>query len=305
MNAAPGTSREWMIPGFLTGLGSAGTAALGVRIRDGVGGTFLARTTLGIIEDVTVGVSAVYRFTFTAPAVEGQFWLVADDGVTIHEEELLVTYSSPGPSTPLGRDLCSLADVLSYVPAYVSNPTTDAKLQQLISAQSDLIYDETQREIVTLGDGDPRVFDVTQYGIVTGKVAIDDLAVLDTVSVIATDGALTSVDLAGLDMLYRYGRQPSEPWEPITMLRFAAWRNAPTLARNQAIQVTGNWGFPQIPGFIREACAGRVILRYVSDVASSGDAFSEAVAGGNLNLAAIFASSRESVERLRQRVLIS
>jgi hypothetical protein len=49
--------------------------------------------------------------------------------------------------------------------------------------------------------------------------------------------------------------------------------------------------------FIREATAKRVILRYVSDVASSGTDFADSI--DNLNLAAMFASARDAIDTLR------
>lgn len=94
IQTAPGATFEAYADGFATGIGSAGTAALGARIRDGAGANFLARTTTGITEDVTVASNGVYRRSFTAPTTAGQYWLIWDDGTTAVTEEIVVSFST-------------------------------------------------------------------------------------------------------------------------------------------------------------------------------------------------------------------
>src|SRR5581483_11423655 len=45
-----------------------------------------------------------------------------------------------------GRDLCTLNDVLGYVPGYTPQPDTNATLERLITAESRSIHQETGRE---------------------------------------------------------------------------------------------------------------------------------------------------------------
>lgn len=207
---------------------------------------------------------------------------------------------------PTGRNLlCTLDDVTSYVPAYISDPTTDSKLRSLIGAQSQLILSETGREIVPLETVQPalRTFPIDQRGGWRREVIVGDLASLDDIvlRLLAWDRTLAStLDTAELIALYGGLEQPTEEWEPITSLSFPWPLGGPVLLAGQALEVTAHWGFPQVPAFVREACAGRVILRYLNDVANAGTAFSDAIE--NVNLGALFQSSEDAVAELRQVV---
>lgn len=90
ITVSPGATFEAWAQGFATGL----TGTLGVRIRDGAGADFLARTTSGIAEDIAS--SGIYRkANFTAPTTGGQYQLVWDNGSGEYAtEELLVTYTA-------------------------------------------------------------------------------------------------------------------------------------------------------------------------------------------------------------------
>ncbi len=96
-----------------------------------------------------------------------------------------------------------------------------------------------------------------------------------------------------------YGMPPSreyarETWEPVTALKF---RPTTRLGYRTTLKITGEWGFPTVPPFVREACAKRVILRYVSDVATAGTSLADSI--DNINLAAMFASARDAIDVLR------
>ncbi len=301
MNVSPGATFEWLIEGFASGIGTSGSAALGVRIRDGAGANFLARATSGLVEDVTVGAKAVYRRSFTAPDVAGQYWLVADDGVTTKTEELVVTHNAAVPVTPSGRDLCALADVIGYVPAYSSDETTDAKLGQLISAESDVLNGID--EIVTTGDDDPRIFAVDSHAAYVGRVEIDNLITLEDAIVAVHDrtGALVeTVDVEKLIPLYRGSRRPEEPWEPITSLEFRTSRGAPRLFAGYELRITGTWGHPYVADFVREGCAAAVVLRYLSDVAETGTDFAEAA--DTVNFGGLASRRDEAIGKLQRPV---
>ena len=126
MRVTPGQTFEATVT---TASGLAGT--LGVRIRDNQGADVLARTTAGITADVTVGATSVYRRTFTATTVRGQYTIVWDDGTgVIATEELEVTQNLLEVAAPSGRDLCTLADVTSIVPGYSGDAATDTSCCQ-------------------------------------------------------------------------------------------------------------------------------------------------------------------------------
>ncbi len=131
--AAPGLTYEASASNFPTGL----TGTIGVRVTDGIGGTTTSRTTSGIAE-FPAG-SGIYTVTLTAPTSAGQYQVVWDSGggsPTWATEELVVTSSSPGGSTPSGIDLCTLSDVREALELPASDTTRDALIQTLISVGS-------------------------------------------------------------------------------------------------------------------------------------------------------------------------
>lgn len=208
------------------------------------------------------------------------------------------------------RDLCTLADVTSYIPAYVANAITDRKLRRLISAESDLIHDEAGREIVAKGTQPAtRTFEISTKAAQLRQLNVGDLASTDdlVVSILHWDGTVSrTVDLSAIVPLYEGERQPTRDWEPITELSFPWGRpQMPVFIPQQALELTGTFGFPQIPRFVREACAKRVIIRYVSDVAHSGTDFANAVEQGNLNLAAMFNAAEDAIQQLSGRVVLA
>lgn len=203
-------------------------------------------------------------------------------------------------------DLCTVADVTSYVPGYVSEALTDAVLARLVTSESESVIRESGRELKTFRDQpETRSFLLDTVAVNCRILHIGDLADAGdtdiTVELLdANEANPVTVDRIDYRPLYRLRRQPTEVWEPITAIELL--RGAGTLTIGRTILVTGNWGFPMVPSFIREATAKRVILRYVSDVASSGTTFADSI--DNLNLAGLFASARDAVQTIGQKVLI-
>lgn len=211
--------------------------------------------------------------------------------------------------TPGTRDLCTIQNVTDYVPAYVSDETTDQKLQDLITSESQLILKESAREIVPFGDQPAtRAFAIDHASSRQRQVNIGDLSSAGdtdvTVELVGrNDVVLQTIARAHYHAIYGTKRQPLESWEPVTTLAFPFGLGAQQMLPGQTLLVTGNWGFPEIPAFIKEACAKRVILRYVSDVAAAGTT-PFAAALDNLNLAAMFASARDAVDSITQGFLV-
>lgn len=202
-------------------------------------------------------------------------------------------------------DLCDINDVLGYVPGYPGGHTaTDAKLAAFITAESQSIQDETGRLIIPFAaQPEARAYTITHDDVRRRRVDIDDLASCgDTdivVELVGTDGVtIETIDRDTYRPLYESGaRQQRASWEPVTAIEFPAGLSARSFADGQTLLVTGNFGFPEVPAFIREACAKRVILRYASDVAAAGTQLAAAIT--EINLAGLFASARDDVYRLK------
>jgi hypothetical protein len=207
------------------------------------------------------------------------------------------------------RDLCTIGDVLRYVPAYVSNTATNAQLEASITSESEDIHDETGRLIIPWADQpETRAYTIDRPHAHAHRVDIDDLASAGdtdiTVELIGRDGAVVAtVDRDAYRPLYENRRQANAPWEPITALEFPRALSPLRFLPGQTLLVTGNFGFPMVPPFIVEACAKRVILRYASDVAAAGTQLAAAIA--EINLAGLFASSRDDIYRLKRMTMIA
>lgn len=212
------------------------------------------------------------------------------------------------------KDLCTVEDVQAIVPGYQSEQDTDDLLQRFITSESALIPAEAGRELIgpmtepdlpsnpALPDVVARTFPIDHACYALGHIYIGDLREIDQIDteieVLNSAGtSILTVDLA--DVIPLYGMPPAreyarETWEPITALRF---RPGVALGYRTTLKVTGTWGFPAVPPFIREACAKRVILRYVSDVAAAGTSLADSI--DNLVLAAMFASARDAIDIIR------
>lgn len=121
MNAVASTEFETRVQGFPTGL--AGT--VGVQIRDNAGGTTVARTTAGVLEDPAG--SGSYVATLVAPADAGDYTILWDTGVispsTVATDPLTVTAAAPAP--PLGSSVTYLP-ATTDVAALLWNRTRDS-----------------------------------------------------------------------------------------------------------------------------------------------------------------------------------
>lgn len=280
-------------------------------ILDDQGDAVYGPTTDGIIElEVASQPTGTYLATIPAGTLT-----IRDDGYTILASrlgtfdpdtddiisiDLEITYDLGGSATPTGRDLCTLQDVLDLLPGYTQSDTVEAKLQGLITEESELIQEV--REIVPARDQpEARDFDISLWDQQDGEIKIGDLQTMEGLEVeirTASGDTVRTIDVEeDVTALYRFGRrQPRSTWEPIVALRFRRY-----LTANRVLHVTGTWGFAAIPPHIREATAKRVLLRYLSDVAARE--ITDAVE--SLNLAAMFASARDAIDSLDDGVYIS
>lgn len=207
------------------------------------------------------------------------------------------------------RDLCTLTDVYRYAPGFDPSDSDNARivaqLRSLITAQSQLILDESGREIVARGaQPATRKFDISRHEAYTRRVEVGDLQTTSGLAVRLLGRDLDEVSTYASDEylpLYPgFLWQPTETWEPIIALRFPWSLGGAALQAGHTLEVTGTFGFPAIPQFIRDACAGRVVLRY-NDVTADGDAFSEAI--DTLDAGVLFRSSQDAIDRLHRVVM--
>jgi hypothetical protein len=278
----------------------AHAATVAVRIRTDAGVDFLARTTSGVTEDVTVGSDAVFKKTLTAPTTAGNYLIVWDDGTTIDTDELVVSYTAAAAVSPTGHDLCTIADVKTYLPGYSDNTTTNAKLAQLITAESEQFATDAHAEFIATEASQPasRDFDLDLSRRRAYVGALDGAQTV-TVALVNDDATTTAVDSAAVSKLYGPRRFQKGAWMPVTELELGS-SVLPDVRRcdTQRIRVTATWGFPAVPAFVAEAVAASVILRYISDVATAGTDLADAL--DSINIRGLVARREDALATLAE-----
>ena len=166
--ASPSESREVWTGAFPTG----GTIA--VRVRDGAGADALARTSVGVTEDIAG--SGVRRYTLTAPSTVGQYEIVWDNGTSYDLESLTVT-SSGAPPSASGTDYITLAALKSTL-SMTGVTFADADLTVAISAASRAVDKLCARRFWPDSSDQTRYYSADRVR----KLEIDDLITLTTLA---------------------------------------------------------------------------------------------------------------------------
>jgi hypothetical protein len=214
------------------------------------------------------------------------------------------------------RDLCTIDDVVERVPGYEvgQDDTVDATLADFVTIESRDFMEVTGREITPITPGSvTRVFDVDWIVAEERELMIGDAA--DTTDVVfkGQDGTiLQTLDSSGWVELPRV----REDWQPVTSLYFPPLVNDPAFFAFPAVQwgpyvpdenprllceVTGTWGFPEIPNTVKRAVATLVLARYLNDAAAVGTALADAADRAELNLAGSLKAAFDVRDRFRIR----
>lgn len=201
-------------------------------------------------------------------------------------------------------DLCSLSDIKSYVPGYTGT-TDDAVLTRLIASESDLFQQDANREIIgRITSAEARRFTVNDLNARMRRIPIGDLTTSDGIDVILYNSDATEDgDMDGLYVPFYNGkRNPDASWEPVTELAFPRHlTDAADICTGKVLEVTGVWGFPDVPSFVREGVAARVITRYVTDVAAQGTDLSVAIFESNLSLNGLAQRADEALMAIQRK----
>lgn len=141
---------------------------------------------------------------------------------------------------------CELADVKAAQRIPASQTAFDELIAGWIDAAADLIVDATNgRQIQSDTAPSARVFEAPSGG---RDLLIDDLSAAPTL-VEALDDTLTATATITTNVI-PLPLNRSHTWEPFTKLRLLP---AAAVPAGEYVRVTGVWGFPAVPDFVRVA----------------------------------------------------
>lgn len=161
------------------------------------------------------------------------------------------------------RALVTLAETKDWLNQQNIDPTEDLELVRVINDVSDRIHQEAGREFKPNGTNPQTRQFTVDFCTRVLELGDSDLATLSTSSPITmtaydwstTAITFTTADARGLPLIRK-------PWEPITRLELR--QNAGGyFMPGYTINITGNWGFPAVPGNIRQAALDAIA--YVVD----------------------------------------
>jgi hypothetical protein len=179
------------------------------------------------------------------------------------------------------RALVGLPETKYWLKQQNLSVTNDIEVVNAINDVSDRIHQEAGREFkpITAGAGVVRLFDVDSLAVNRRQVFVGDLASAPTlVRVLDKDGvALATVASGDYTLLPRV----REAWEPIQRLRFSS--DVTQLVEESSVEITGTWGFPAVPGNLRQATLDAVAYILDRDVEHYRQDL-EAMTGGGVTL---------------------
>ena len=196
------------------------------------------------------------------------YWFLRAEGVGAAEasEEFQAVVDPSEFTSDAGlssRALVGLAETKDWLQRSNIDTGDDLDLVRVINDVSDRIHYEAGREFVAKDAGTSRTFDVQQYGYC---VFVGDMAALSTASPALTvanrEGTTIKTMESSEITTYPLNR---EPWEPITKLELLR-TSAPLLYPGLRVTVEGTWGFPAIPGNIRQAALDSIAAVIDRDV---------------------------------------
>jgi hypothetical protein len=182
----------------------------------------------------------------------------------------------------------------------MSNTVWDEELAGWLEEACDLVEDYANREFTRSDEAEARVFDLGPHA-ATRVVLIGDLSDEPSgVSLLNESGDTRhTFDVPNdLVMLPRVRRRS---WEPYTMLQV---RSGIALNDCDSIQVTGVWGFPQIPPRVKQATVEtlREWLRGTQGFTSGAP--DDVEPGVRVSSRALPGSAKRMLQRVRRRSIL-
>jgi hypothetical protein len=213
------------------------------------------------------------------------YWYVRFEGTgtvaAAEDHEAIVDPSPFYESAQLSaRALVSLAEAKDWLQGRQIDTGEDLDLARVINDMSDRMHDEADREFKVYGTNPQiRLFDVLPEGPVNpwyvdgeyqgalgprGRIVkVGDLTSFTSVRILDTDWITLVENVTPLTKVTAHPIN-RKPWEPIRALELRY--DVSSVSAGQRLEVTGNWGFPTVPGNVRQAVLDAVAAVMDRDV---------------------------------------
>ena len=167
------------------------------------------------------------------------------------------------------QDLCSLTDVRSEAEIPASDTSRDTLIGGLITAASDAIMKEVDREFAPASTGVTRRFRVDNYGL---NLAPYDLRSVTTMT-LHPESTSPQTLTANTDYELTPVNSSSGTFQSV---RFSSYRSDLLVSDHTyrfgfaQVDITGNWGFASVPTVVNRAAVLTVLAWIRRDVAALG-----------------------------------
>lgn len=226
-----------------------------VKVRNAAG----TISTIGPVDGSTGG-SGIVRvsagvFNTVIPITASGYWAANFTGTgTAAASEDHEFIADPSPfSSDYGlssRALVSVAETKDWLQSQNINTYEDLDLVRVINDISERAHDEAEREFKTTATNPhARTFQMTNYSLTRHAIHVGDVAAVTLVEILDDDWTtvIETVDAADWSL------QPmvKKAWEPYRRIEFQ--RDVTSFRAGMRVRVTGTWGFPSVPGNVRQA----------------------------------------------------
>lgn len=264
---------------------------LTVRIQNAAGtesvllNNVLVSTLSGVTTPVAKTATGVFKLNPGVTLDASGFWYAKAEGtgtaqatvqeqVTVDPDEFT---SNAGLDT---RALVTLAEAKDWLRQLNVDVTSDLRIVRVINDISDRFHQEADREfkaygtnpatrsfpVETIGPTAPRYIDGVYFGEVgaySRSLQVGDLTSFTQVQIINSVDWVSVLETVPLASITAWPTVRA-PWEPITSLEFQY--TVTRLYPGMRVAVTGVWGFPAVPGSVRQAVLDAVAWALDSDV---------------------------------------
>lgn len=243
---------------------SAGAITTLGPVAGGTGGGGITRVSVGVFKIAVTLDAAGYwkaRFEGTGAAAAAE------------DHEIVVDPSEFDNDAGIdSRALVALAETKDWLQSQQVDTGEDLELVRVINDISDRFHREARREFKAIGTNpqtrtiivpqlpspEPWYVDGDYMGdrsLYNRVVSVGDMSAVTTVKLLDRDWTTVLETVAASDMTFH--REEDEPTGPITDIEFHP--DVTSLWPGMRVEVTGSWGFPSVPGNVRQAVLDAVL----------------------------------------------